>query len=168
MRVSGDVSSGKSKTKVGSHSFEPTSSSQMSSAILPATAYSLTPTPNFSAICTRRSRGVWTFTSSPTASDSEVYRSRRLHSPPTSYWVPSASVTVVVPKRSRAAFWIRSRVRMAISSYVAKAWYASIAENSGECVESAPSLRKFLPISKTRSMPPTTAFFRYSSVAMRR
>ena len=36
-RVRGDVSSGKSRTKVGSHSFEPTSSSKISSAIFPAT-----------------------------------------------------------------------------------------------------------------------------------
>ena len=39
--------------------------------------------------------------------------------------------------------------------------------NSAEWVESIPSFRKVLPISKTRSIPPTSARFRYSSVAIR-
>ena len=39
--------------------------------------------------------------------------------------------------------------------------------NSGLCDRSTPSLRKFLLISKTRGMPPTSRRFRYSSGAMR-
>ncbi len=39
--------------------------------------------------------------------------------------------------------------------------------NSGLWTASTPSLRKMRPISNTRSSPPTTNRFRYSSVAMR-
>ena len=40
--------------------------------------------------------------------------------------------------------------------------------NSGLCLKLTPSLRKSLPISYTRSMPPMMQRLRYSSVAMRR
>ena len=40
--------------------------------------------------------------------------------------------------------------------------------NSGLCIEETPSFRKFRLISNTRSKPPTTRRFRYSSGAMRR
>ena len=40
--------------------------------------------------------------------------------------------------------------------------------NSGLCLNETPSLRKSLPISYTRSSPPTISRFKYSSVAIRR
>mmetsp|Transcript_57085 Transcript_57085/g.119373 ORF Transcript_57085/g.119373 Transcript_57085/m.119373 type:complete len:240 (-) Transcript_57085:374-1093(-) len=46
--------------------------------------------------------------------------------------------------------------------------YASTLVNSGLCVASTPSLRKHLPSSYTRSIPPITSLFRYSSGATRR
>ena len=47
------------------------------------------------------------------------------------------------------------------------AQYASQVVNSGLWVMSMPSFRNWRPISYTRSMPPTTSCFRYSSGAMR-
>ena len=71
---------------------------------------------------------------------------------------PTASATLRVSRSARSA----------TTSQSAYASYHSSIVNSGLCLGERPSLRKSLPISYTRSSPPTISRFRYSSVATRR
>ena len=73
--------------------------------------------------------------------------------------VPSTSSPRSAPGPGSGPPWCRSRRRPRTPR---------ASRTPGECVESAPSLRKLRLISKTRSMPPTTARLRNSSGAIRR
>ena len=103
----------------------------------------------------------------PTAAETASDMPSRGHGSARSTCWPAMSMTVV-PTASRAALTTNASVSSITSDTSPNAWYDSIIVNSGLWVASIPSLRNVLPISKTRSKPPTMSRLRCSSVATRR